>query len=47
VKHVPRAEIPNLIIELESRMEQEAERLNFEAAIQIRDRIRKLRERAT
>ena len=46
VKHVPRQEIPNLIIELEAEMREAAERLEFERAIALRDTIRKLQERA-
>ena len=46
VKHVPKQEIPNLIIELEAEMREAAERLEFERAIALRDTIRKLQERA-
>jgi excinuclease ABC subunit B len=42
-RHVPKAEIPNLIVELEARMFQAAERLEFEEAIRIRDTIRELK----
>jgi excinuclease ABC subunit B len=45
VKHIPRKEIPNIIIELSARMEEAAEKLNFEEAIAIRDRIRELEKR--
>ncbi len=45
VKHIPRKEIPNLIIELSARMEEAAEKLNFEEAIALRDRIRELEKR--
>lgn len=41
-KHIPRSDIPNVIIELESEMKEAAERLEFERAIQLRDTIRKL-----
>jgi excinuclease ABC subunit B len=44
IKHVPRKEIPNLIIELEAEMQDAAECLDFERAIALRDTIRKLRE---
>jgi excinuclease ABC subunit B len=44
VKHVPKSEIPNLIIELEADMRDAAERLDFERAIALRDTIRKLQE---
>ena len=37
--------IPNLIIELEAEMKQAAELLDFERAIALRDKIKKLRER--
>ncbi len=39
IKHIPKPDIPNLIIELEARMNAAAENLNFEEAIIIRDRI--------
>ncbi|MCQ8894125.1 MAG: excinuclease ABC subunit UvrB [Methanolinea sp.] len=42
-RHVPKADIPNLLVELEARMFQAAERLEFEEAIRIRDTIRKLK----
>jgi excinuclease ABC subunit B len=44
IKHVPKSEIPNLIIELEADMREAAERLEFERAIALRDTIRKLQE---
>jgi len=44
VKHVPKSEIPNLIIELEAEMREAAERLEFERAIALRDTIRRLQE---
>ena len=44
IKHVPKSEIPNLIIELEADMREAAERLEFERAIALRDMIRKLQE---
>jgi excinuclease ABC subunit B len=44
-KHVPKAEIPNLIVELDAEMKKAAEELDFERAIAIRDRIKKLDER--
>ncbi|MDN7023409.1 excinuclease ABC subunit UvrB [Methanoculleus sp. FWC-SCC1] len=46
VKHVPKREIPNLLIELEAEMRDAAERLDFERAIALRDTIKKLRESA-
>jgi len=45
-KHIPKAEIPNLIIELEAQMHEAAEALEFERAIQLRDRVAKLRGEA-
>ncbi len=45
VKSVPKKEIPNMIIGLEAEMAEAADRLDFEEAIQLRERIRKLRER--
>lgn len=44
IKHIPKAEIPNLIIELEADMDAAAESLDFERAIVLRDRIKQLRE---
>jgi len=44
-RHIPKSDIPNLIIELEARMNKAAENLEFEEAIRLRDRIRDLRER--
>ena len=41
-KHIPKSDIPNVIIELEAEMKEAAERLEFERAIQLRDTIRKL-----
>jgi len=46
-KHIPKAEIPNLIIELEARMRRAAENLEFEEAIQLRNQVAKLKERIT
>jgi excinuclease ABC subunit B len=44
-KHVPKTEIPNVVIELEKQMRDAAENLDFERAIALRDQIRKLNER--
>jgi excinuclease ABC subunit B len=44
-KHVPRTEIPNVIIELEKQMRDAAESLDFERAIALREQIKKLHER--
>tara|TARA_B100001971_G_C18251472_1_gene578571 strand:+ start:1053 stop:3005 length:1953 start_codon:yes stop_codon:yes gene_type:complete len=45
VKHIPKAEIPNLIIELEADMKEAAEMLEFEKAIALRGRVAGLRKR--
>jgi excinuclease ABC subunit B len=42
-KHLPKSEIPNLVIELEAEMYRAAEDLNFERAILLRDRVKELR----
>jgi excinuclease ABC subunit B len=44
-KHVPKNEIPNVVIELEKQMSDAAEMLEFEKAIALRDQIKKLNER--
>ncbi|OPX62861.1 MULTISPECIES: excinuclease ABC subunit UvrB [unclassified Methanoregula] len=44
-KHVPKTEIPNVVIELEKQMQDAAENLDFERAIALRDQIRKLNDR--
>jgi len=45
-KHIPKKEIPNLIIELETQMREAADRLEFEKAISLREQIKALQERA-
>jgi excinuclease ABC subunit B len=45
VRHIPKAVIPNMIIELEAQMKAAAENLDFEQAISLRDRMRHMRER--
>jgi excinuclease ABC subunit B len=45
IKHIPKREIPNLIIELSTKMEEAAESLDFERAIVLRDRIREMERR--
>ena len=45
VKHIPVADIPNVIIELEAEMYEAAEALEFEKAIKIRDTIAKLKKK--
>jgi excinuclease ABC subunit B len=42
IRHIPRSDIPDVIIELDSAMRDAAERLEFERAIKLRDTIRRL-----
>jgi excinuclease ABC subunit B len=44
-KMVPKSQIPNLVIELESQMRASAERLDFEMAIKLREKIQKLKKK--
>ena len=44
-KHIPSAEIPNLIIQLEAEMKTAASALDFEHAIELRDRIAELQKK--
>lgn len=44
-KYLPKAEIPNVIIDLEKQMRDAADSLDFERAIALRDQIKKLNER--
>jgi len=44
VRHLPKREIPNMIIELESKMYEAADRLDFETAIQFRDAVKRIRD---
>ncbi|HJJ99033.1 MAG TPA: excinuclease ABC subunit UvrB, partial [Methanocorpusculum sp.] len=44
IKHLPKSEIPNLIIGLEAEMRAAAYSLDFERAIELRDRIKGLRD---
>ncbi|HQN92315.1 MAG TPA: helicase-related protein, partial [Methanoculleus sp.] len=44
-KHIPKPDIPNVVIDLEKQMRDAAESLDFERAIALRDQIRKLNER--
>jgi excinuclease ABC subunit B len=46
-RHIPKSDIPNVIIELEAEMNEAADRLDFERAIQLRDTIRKLDKEIT
>jgi len=41
-RHIPKSDIPNLVIELEAEMRSAAEVLDFERAIQLRDTIKRL-----
>ena len=41
-RHIPKSDIPNVIIELEAEMRAAAEQLEFERAIQLRDTARRL-----
>ncbi len=41
-RHIPKSDIPNLVIELEADMRAAAEVLDFERAIRLRDTIKKL-----
>lgn len=45
VDHIPKTDIPSMIIELEAEMQREADTLNFERAIYLRDRIRKFQQK--
>lgn len=45
VKHIPKTDIPNLLIGLEAEMSEAADKLDFETAIRLRDRIRELKKR--
>jgi len=44
-KHVPKKNIPNVLIDLEARMKVAAENLDFEEAIKVRDQINALKKR--
>jgi len=44
-KHIPKEEIPNVIIEIEAQMREAAENLDFERAIELRDMARELKGR--
>lgn len=41
-RHIPKSDIPNVIIELEAEMRDAAEKLDFERAIFLRDSVKKL-----
>ena len=44
IKHIPKTDIPNVIIELDVEMREAAEKLDFERAIQIRELIKKFKK---
>lgn len=46
-RHIPKSDIPAVIIELEAEMRAAAERLEFERAIKLRDSIRRLEKEIT
>jgi excinuclease ABC subunit B len=43
-KHIPKMDIPQMIVDLELEMKKAADNLDFETAIQFRDRINKLKQ---
>ncbi|MFA5745439.1 MAG: excinuclease ABC subunit UvrB [archaeon] len=45
IMHIPKPEIPNLIIELEMQMKVASDELDFETAIRIRNKINELKKR--
>lgn len=44
-KHVPKSEIPHLVIELEAEMREAADTLEFERAIMLREMVKELKKR--
>jgi len=44
VKHIPKKDIPNVIVDLELKMRDAADNLEFEKAIMIRDKINRLKQ---
>lgn len=44
-KHIPRKNIPRMIIDTEMEMKKTAERLDFEEAIRLREQLKKLKQR--
>ncbi|RZB29422.1 MAG: excinuclease ABC subunit B [Candidatus Argoarchaeum ethanivorans] len=44
-KHIPKKDIPNLIIEIDAEMKEAADKLDFEKAIVLRERITELKKR--
>jgi excinuclease ABC subunit B len=45
IKHIPKSDIPNMIIELDIEMKKAADNLNFEKAIYLRDKIVSLKKK--
>ncbi|HOW29863.1 MAG TPA: excinuclease ABC subunit UvrB [archaeon] len=45
IMHIPKPEIPNLVIELEKQMVEASDSLDFETAIKLRDKIKELKKR--
>jgi excinuclease ABC subunit B len=44
IKHIPKKDIPKIIVDLEIEMKEAADGLNFEKAIFLRDRVNKLKQ---
>ena len=44
-KHIPKRDIPNLIIEIEAEMRKSADKLDFERAIVLREKMNELKKR--
>ena len=44
IKHIPKKDIPNMIVDLEIEMKKAADELDFEKAIIIRNRINHLKK---
>jgi len=44
IKHIPKKDIPNMVIELELEMNEAADNLDFEKAIFLRDKIKRLKQ---
>lgn len=45
IMHIPKPEIPNIIIELEKQMIEASDSLDFETAIRLRDKVKELKKR--
>jgi len=45
IKSIPKAHIPNMLIELDADMKEAAEMLDFEKAIAIREKMKRLKDR--